>query len=76
MNAHVFGLSVVGTAIADDYDADRWARIRAVASAIADADLEHETDVVLCLYEARMTAREFFDVLDDAVELAREARGR
>lgn len=59
---------------ADLADADIWARTRAVAAAIADADLDHETDVVRCLYRARFTAREFMPILDEAIELAREAR--
>lgn len=60
---------------ADLAEAARWARIRAVAAAIADADLEHESDVVKRLYVARFVWADFaHGVLDEAIELAREAR--
>lgn len=60
---------------ADERAADeRWSRIRAVAAAISEANLEHETDVVRALYAARFTARDFMPFLDDAIQLAREAR--
>lgn len=61
---------------ADERAADeRWARIRAVAAAISEADLSHETDVVKCLYAARFVWADFaHGVLDEAIQLAREAR--
>lgn len=56
----------------DRADNDRWARIRVVAAAISDADLEDETDVVRALYASRFAFRNFGDILDEAIDLARE----
>jgi hypothetical protein len=75
MNARSLDFSFGALAArADRADTDRWARIRAVAAAISDADLDDETDVVRALYASRFSNRDFGDILNEAIDLARQAR--
>jgi len=56
-------------------DADRWARVATVACAIpGDADLGDDADVIRALMAARFSGADFFDVLDEAIERARDNR--
>jgi len=56
-------------------EADYWARVRMVARALPpDIDLDDEADVVRALLAARFCSADFSDVLDEAVEIAREWR--
>lgn len=77
MNAHSFDFSSGALSEADDRaEADRWALTRMVAAVISDAVLEEEADIIRALYAARLSAKDFMPVLDEAIALAREARGR
>ena len=59
----------------EDDDADHWSRVRMVAAAIPpDCDLDDRADVVRGLFAARMCVADFGDVIDDAIEIARERR--
>ena len=59
----------------EDDDADHWSRVRMVAAAIPpDADLDDRADVVRGLFAARMCVADFGDVIEDAIEIARERR--
>ncbi len=63
------------TAQLENDDADHWSRVRMVAAAIPpDADLDDRADVVRGLFAARMCVADFADVIDDAIEIARERR--
>jgi len=53
-------------------DVDRWARIRMVAHAIRDADLDDDADVIRAAFAARLCVADFADVLDDVVDAIRE----
>ena len=61
----------------EDDDADHWSRVRMVAAAIPpDADLDDRADVVRGLFAARMCVADFGDVIEDAIEIARERRAQ
>jgi hypothetical protein len=55
-------------------DAERWARVRFVAVLLARADLDSNTSIIATLHAARLIAKDFDDVLDEAIDVAREAR--
>lgn len=58
-------------------DADRWARVALVARCIpADVDLDDDADVIRALFAARLCAKDFDDVLDEAVDRAKWNRER
>jgi hypothetical protein len=56
-------------------DADRWARAAMVARAIPDdVDLSDDADVCRALMANRLCAADFDDILDEAIERARDNR--
>lgn len=53
---------------------ERWSRIRAVAAAISEADLNNFEGVIRAVYAVGLSSKQFMPFLDDAIQLAREAR--
>jgi hypothetical protein len=62
---------------ADPAEAARLERVTIIAWALSDgpADLDDFESVVRALYARGFTSADFMPVLDDSVEIAREARG-
>ena len=59
----------------EDDEIERWSRTRMAAAAIpADVDLDDQVDVIRSLFAARLCCADFVDVIDDAIDLARERR--
>ena len=59
----------------EDDEIERWSRARIAAAAIPpDVDLDDQADVIRALFAARFCCADFVDVLDDAIDLARERR--
>ena len=75
MNAHTFSHDFSLPAANDDRaDADLWARVRAIAWALASADLDDDTAVIRALLAAGYSSRDYMPLLDEAIELAKANR--
>ena len=55
-------------------DAETWARVRFIAGLLARADLDDDGSIIRALHAASLQANDYDEVLDEAIEVAREAR--